>query len=53
MDRMIPEKRSKKLINLSNSVSYPDPGGQKDPQKKEKIYKKFMFLKCWMFSFEG
>jgi Leucine-rich repeat (LRR) protein len=30
----------------------PDPGGQKLPQKKEKV-NKFHILKCWMFSFEG
>jgi hypothetical protein len=31
---------------------YPDPGGQKDPQKQKKA-NKFHFLKCCMFSFEG
>ncbi len=30
-----------------------DPGGQKDPYKKQKQSEEISVSKCWMFSFEG
>jgi hypothetical protein len=55
-------QRQKKLVQKTGDGSIPlkqccgygsgmdpDPGGQKDPQKKKTV-KKFNFLKRWMFS---